>query len=344
MLDSLLHEIEFQKDFFEDKKIESIYFGGGTPSILAASEVADLLNKIRKTFNVSENIECTLEANPDDITSDKIREWQSAGINRLSIGIQSFYDEDLQYMNRSHDAAQAEKCIQFALENGMNNFSVDLIFGYPLLTNEKWKSNIEKILQYPIPHVSCYGMTVEPKTALANMIAKNKLQALDDETGAAQYTYLMNRLMEAGYEHYEISNFAKKGFEAKHNSSYWKNEPYLGIGPSAHSYDGNARRWNVANNAIYMDQISKNIIPCEEEILTRNEKINERIMISLRTSKGLHLNDFKNMLNESENNILSEKLAEFIKEGMIILAEDSYKLTQKGKLFADGIASELFVN
>lgn len=343
MMESLLHEIALQKNFLGNKTIESIYIGGGTPSLLSSRETEALIHQVKSNFAVASEIECTLEANPDDISAEKIRELVSIGVNRLSIGIQSFYEEDLQYMNRGHNAEQAERCIQLAIENGIPNFSIDLIFGYPLLADEKWHNNIEKVLKYAIPHISCYAMTVEPKTALASMISKNKLPPLDDETGARQYEYLMNTLMQNGYEHYEISNFAKEGMEAKHNSSYWKDEPYLGIGPSAHSYNGISRQWNVANNILYIKQITDGIIPCEIEILSETERINERIMISLRTSKGLDLVKFNLMLDEDKKAIFTHKITNYIRKNLLKIDQEKYlRLTQQGKLFADGIAGELF--
>ncbi len=343
MMESLLHEIVLQKEFLGNKTIESIYIGGGTPSLLSSREIQVLIHQVKLNFNMAAEIECTLEANPDDISAEKIRELVNTGINRLSIGIQSFYEEDLQYMNRGHNADQAERCIQLAIENGIPNFSIDLIFGYPLLTDEKWHNNIEKVLKYSIPHISCYGMTVEPKTVLASMIARNKLPPLDDETGARQYEYLMNKLVENGYEHYEISNFAKSGLEAKHNSSYWKDEPYLGIGPSAHSYNGISRQWNIANNALYIKQIAQNIIPCEIETLSATERINERIMIALRTSEGLNLAKFNLMIDEYQKSIFNRKVSDYIRDDLLKINNNEYlRLTQKGKLFADGIASELF--
>jgi oxygen-independent coproporphyrinogen-3 oxidase len=246
-------------------------------------------------------------------------------------------------MNRGHDAAQAKKCIQTAIECGITNLSADLIFGFPLLTDEKWKTNIDTLLQYPVQHISCYAMTIEPRTALHSMIAKKKLQAPDDEAAGRQYEYLIQRLMEAGYEHYEISNFAKNGYRAQHNSSYWKNAPYLGIGPSAHSYNGTARQWNISNNAQYIKKILQHEIPCETEHLNRTERINEKIMVSLRTSDGLPLPAFFETLNEKEQQIFNHKMNEFVDEQMLTIGDDEcLRLSPKGKLFADGIAADLF--
>ncbi len=344
IIESILHELELQKNYLGDEVISSIYFGGGTPSLLAGSEIASILQKIHSIFKVAELVECTLEANPDDLVEEKLQAFVAAGINRLSIGMQSFFDEDLIYMNRSHDAIQAEKCIQLAQENGITNFSIDLIFGFPLLSDEKWKQNIEKVIQYDIPHVSCYGMTVEPKTALASMIAKNKVPVLDDEQSARQYEYLMEALVAAGYEHYEISNFSKKGYESKHNSSYWQDQPYLGIGPSAHSYNGISRQWNVANNAKYIKSISVGVLPIESELLSRNNKLNERILVSLRTSDGVNMRKLMEVLDENEVKSFSATAEKFVLQGLLLREPNSnLRLTQSGKLFADHIASELFI-
>lgn len=343
MLAALLHEMDLQQNYLKNQTVQSIYFGGGTPSLLNVSEINSLIEKARSVFKVAENIECTLEANPDDISAEKVAELKEAGINRLSIGIQSFHSEDLLFMNRGHDAAQAKKCIQTAIESGITNLSADLIFGFPLLTDEKWKHNIDTLLQYPVQHLSCYAMTIEPRTALHAMIAKNKLPAPDDDASGRQYEYLIQRLMEAGYEHYEISNFAKKGYRAQHNSSYWKNAPYLGIGPSAHSYNGTARQWNISNNAQYIKKIMQHEIPCETEHLKRTEKINEKIMVSLRTSDGLPLPAFFEMLNEKEQQIFNHKMNEFVDGQMLTIGDDEcLRLSPKGKLFADGIAADLF--
>ena len=344
MIECLLYEIESKKEYVTDNNITSIYFGGGTPSLLQTNEIEKLLQKIYSVFEVNENIEITLEANPDDISVQKVMEWKQAGINRLSIGIQSFFEEDLQFMNRGHNALQAEKCIEIAIENGIENLSIDLIFGFPLLTHEKWMANIEKVLQKKINHVSCYGMTVEPKTALAHMIAQNKVPNLDNEQSANQYKYLMQTLAENGFEQYEISNFAKPHFEAKHNSSYWNDSHYIGIGPSAHSYNGTSRQWNIANNAKYIEAISKHSVPFDIEYLSREDKLNEEIMISIRNKNGLDLNNFLNKLSIAEREIFKEKIDCFLKEHTMKQDQNAViVLTTQGKLFADAIASELFL-
>ncbi len=343
LIEHLLKEIELRKDYLNGEKIETIYFGGGTPSILSATELNLIFDKIKECFEIDHSIECTLEANPDDITAEKIVELKQVGINRLSIGIQSFYDEDLQYMNRSHDAQQAERCIAIAREGGIENFSIDLIFGYPLLTDEKWKKNIETALQYKVPHLSCYAMTIEPQTALASFIKQKKTPPINHEQSASQFDYLMNVLQENNYEHYEISNYALPGKRARHNSNYWKGISYLGIGPSAHSFSGESRQWNVANNAQYIKSLSENKLPFEKEILTTAQQLNERIMTSLRTVEGLNLEFIKNKLNEQQYEDWNKTVEHFLNDGMLLIEHDGLKLTQKGKLFADYVAGELFM-
>jgi oxygen-independent coproporphyrinogen-3 oxidase len=344
IIESILLELEMQKNYLGDEQITSIYFGGGTPSLLSGDELASILLQINSLFKLADKVECTLEANPDDLTDEKLLQFSNVGINRLSIGIQSFFDEDLQYMNRSHNAKQAENCIKLANKHGLTNCSIDLIFGYPLLSDEKWRSNFEKVIAYEVPHISCYGMTVEPKTALASMISKQKVPAMDDHQSARQYEYLMDELTSAGYEQYEISNFSKKGFASVHNSSYWQQQPYLGIGPSAHSYNGWSRQWNVSNNALYLKGIASGALAHQLEILNRENKINERIMVSLRTSKGLPMNGIMELLNESERKSFAATTEKFILQGLLRReANDDLQLTSKGKLFADHVASELFI-
>ncbi|MBL7764880.1 MAG: radical SAM family heme chaperone HemW [Chitinophagaceae bacterium] len=341
---ALLKELDLRKEFLGDQKVETIYFGGGTPSLFETHELDALLEKCHQQFEVSADAEITLEANPDDMSREKIKSLQQIGINRLSIGIQSFFEEDLIYMNRSHSALQAESCIQTAQDAGIDNLSIDLIFGFPQLTDEKWKHNLDNALSKGVPHLSCYAMTVEPRTALSSMIDKGKTQPVSSEQVAGQYEYLMERLSEAGFEHYEISSFAKPGYRAVHNSNYWKGVHYLGIGPSAHSFNGNSRQWNVANNILYARSISNNECPLEMEILTPSQQLNERIMIGLRTSDGINLLSIQNSISPKEWTIFSARLESYQKEGFCAIEKGSIKLTRKGKLFADQIASDLFLD
>jgi oxygen-independent coproporphyrinogen-3 oxidase len=343
VIENLLKEIELRKDYLENEDIETIYLGGGTPSLLSKQELEIILEKIHRCFKIKDEIEFTLEANPDDLTFIKVKELKEVGINRLSIGIQSFFDEDLQYMNRSHDVKQAETCIELIREAGINNFSVDLIFGFPILTDDKWKKNIETALQYQIPHLSCYAMTVEPKTALASFIKSKKTQAINHEQSARQFEYLMAELQNHGYEQYEISNYALPGKMALHNSNYWNGIPYLGIGPSAHSYNGVSRQWNVSNNATYIRSLNENKIPFEIEILTDAQKLNEQIMTALRTMKGLHIDIVKNKIGTFQFEAWYAGVDHFKQQDMLRIENNFIRLTQKGKLFADHIAGELFI-
>ena len=343
LLAALLKETELQKDYLGNDPVKTIYFGGGTPSLLTIPDLQFQIDKIRETFIVLNDAEITLEANPDDITEEKLSGWKETGINRLSIGVQSFFDEDLEWMNRAHSSQQAISSLQLAVKQ-FDNITIDLIYGHPLLTNEKWKQNVEKVIALNIPHISCYALTVEPKTPLHKMILEKKKEDVQQEKQAEQFLLLMQWLEEAGYEHYEISNFAKPGFRSRHNSSYWQGKKYLGLGPSAHSYDGTSRQWNISNNTIYIESLAANKIPFEKEILTPTQQLNEYIMTSLRTVEGLDLGRVESSefgVQSAEFGVRSHK---FIVEGKMILKENKLILTKEGKLFADGIAAELFVN
>ncbi len=317
--------------------IETIYFGGGTPSLCTKDEIASIIEKINSAFKISRDVEITLEANPDDITEEKLKDWKEAGINRLSIGIQSFFEEDLQWMNRAHNAKQAVDSLQLAVDS-FDNITIDLIYGTPALTNEKWKQNVAKAISLNIPHLSCYALTVEPKTPLDKLIRQHKSEDINPDKQSEQFLLLMQWLGEAGYEHYEISNFAKPGFRSRHNSSYWQGKKYLGLGPSAHSFDGNARWWNIANNNTYIDSINKGIIPFEKEELTATQKLNETIMISLRTVEGLDLSK----VSEATSLELQAMSRKYIESGLVKLENNFLRLTREGKLLADGIAAGLF--
>ncbi len=340
---ALLKEISLRKDFLHQEKIETIYFGGGTPSLLDFVELKDILEKIRENFDVTPGAEFTLEANPDDITAEKIKEWVSLGINRLSIGIQSFYEEDLLWMNRAHNAKQAEDCIRIAQQEGIFNLTIDLIYGTPGLTNEKWIANLEKVKQLGVQHVSCYALTVEPKTALDLMIRKGKKEDVVPETQAEQFMMLMEWAAENGFEHYEISNFAKPGFRSRHNSAYWSGAKYLGLGPSAHSFDGKSRQWNVSNNALYIKSIEGGVLPIEEEQLTETQQLNEYIMTSLRTIEGLNLELIREKFGVQLSEQVHKESERYLSTGKLQLVDEKLVLTREGKLFADGIAADLFV-
>ena len=333
---ALLKEIELQQVNF-DETIETIYFGGGTPSLCTRSELDSILQKIKSLYSVSPVAEITLEANPDDINSQKLTDWKEIGINRLSIGIQSFFEEDLQWMNRAHNSQQAIDNLQLAIEQ-FSNITIDLIYGTPGLTNEKWKQNVDKAISLGIPHLSCYALTVEPKTPLDKLIRQHKTENISPDVQSEQFLLLMQWLGEAGYEHYEISNFARPGFRSRHNSSYWQGKTYIGIGPSAHSFDGHARWWNIANNTAYIRSIDKGVIPYEREILTATQKLNEYIMISLRTAEGLNLAK----LSAKEADKLKAEGKKYLDNGLLKIEGNFLQMTKDGKLLADGIAADLF--
>lgn len=322
--------------------ISTLYFGGGTPSILTIDELKIIFEALQKRFAFTADIEITLEANPDDVTNLKLMEWKQIGINRFSIGIQSFLDEELKWMNRAHTAAESLVSIDKIKEAGFTNFSVDLIYGSPLLSDEDWKKNVQTVIEKNIPHISCYALTVEPKTALDKMIALNKKAPVDTEKQASQFLLLMDWMTEAGYEHYEISNFAKPGLHSKHNSSYWSGSTYYGFGPSAHSFDGKSRRWNVANNALYIQSLQKDTIPFEEEILTASQQLNEYIMTSLRTNEGINLVLISTKFGKDKSSNVETISRKYEKTGKLKIENGHIILTKEGKLFADGIAADLF--
>lgn len=342
MVHAISKEINLTPFINDPEFIETIYFGGGTPSLLSQDDISMLLHTIYEKFPVSEDAEITLEANPDDIHATALAGWKRSGINRLSIGIQSFLDEELQWMNRAHQASQAKDCISLAKSEGFCNFSADLIYGSPLLDDEQWKRNVEQMISLDVPHISCYALTVEPKTALDKMILQQKKAPVDPDRQAAQFLLLMQWLHEAGYEHYEISNFAKPGFRSKHNSSYWQGKHYYGFGPSAHSYDGQKRKWNIANNALYIASIEKDKISFEEETLTITEQLNEYIMISLRTMEGILLEEINKRFGNDHAEKIKKKSIKYINSGKLENSDQKLVLTNEGKLLADGIAADLF--
>jgi oxygen-independent coproporphyrinogen III oxidase len=337
---ALLKEIGLQKDFLGKEQVSTIYIGGGTPSLLTIVEVRLIIDNVRLTFPVQNDAEITLEANPDDISSEKLQGWKQSGINRLSIGVQSFFEEDLQWMNRAHTAEQAIGNLQLARQQ-FENITIDLIYGTPQLTNEKWKYNVDTAIALNIPHLSCYALTVEPKTPLDKMIREHRSANVDPDKQSEQFLLLMQWMEDAGYEHYEISNFAKAaspagrpGWRSRHNSSYWQGKKYLGLGPSAHSFNGSSRQWNTANNNRYIESIDHNIIPYEKEELTRTQQLNEYIMTSLRTIEGMDIT----IAGEA----LIEKAKKYIDSGLMKREQNCLVLTREGKLLADGIAADLF--
>jgi oxygen-independent coproporphyrinogen III oxidase len=344
---ALINEIELQKDYLQGEPVETIYFGGGTPSLLNIEDLILIIDKLRATFTLDNNPEITLEANPDDITEEKLTGWKEAGINRLSIGVQSFFEEDLKWMNRAHTAKQAMGNLQLAKKH-FDNITVDLIYGSPGLNTDKWRYNVQTAISLGIPHLSCYALTVEAKTPLDKMIREQKSADVNPEKQSIQFLQLMQWMEEAGYEHYEISNFAKPastagkpGWRSRHNSSYWQGKKYLGLGPSAHSFNSNERQWNVANNNIYIQSLQEGKLSFEKEVLTDTQKLNEYIMVSLRTMEGISFE----ILSSKHNIIVDTFLArasKHVKQTTMVLEDNFLKLTKEGKLLADGIAADLF--
>lgn len=342
MIDALCKEILVRKNELNIEEIETIYFGGGTPSLIDKEDLKRILYIISSIYKVTKNVEITIEVNPDDVNEEKLKAWKEIGINRISIGIQSFFEEDLIWMNRSHRAIQSELALSMILNNGYDNISADLIFGFQNLSNEKWEKNIQKLLDLNIPHISCYGMTVEDKTVFGNWQKTKKMNIINDEIASEQFLILINRLTTNGFSQYEISNFAKKGFESRHNSSYWKGKQYIGIGPSAHSYNGNTRRWNIANNALYIKYLNNNEVYYEDEILSNIDKINEYIMIQLRLQEGIDMAYLKSITTNEQYYQIANKIQSYLVQECIIKNNNNIALTLKGKLFADSIASDLF--
>jgi oxygen-independent coproporphyrinogen III oxidase len=343
-ISALVKEISFPANFIETAEtIDSIYFGGGTPSLLSPDELSLIFEALQHRFRIAVNAEITLEANPDDISKKILSDWKKMGINRLSLGIQSFKEEELMWMNRTHNASESLKSIDEIQDAGFNNFTVDLIFGSPLSGNADLERNLEIIFNKNIPHISCYALTVEPRTALNKLIETNKSLPVNNEKQAEQFLLLMQAMRSNGYEHYEISNYAKPGMRSKHNSSYWQGKPYYGFGPSAHSYNGkNKRRWNISNNALYIQSIKKDEIPFDEEILTDTQRLNEYIMTSLRTIEGTDMQHIGVAFGVDHAEKIIEVAQPYIDSNKIALTDSKLILSDEGKLFADGIASDLF--
>jgi len=348
MTQAIVQELRLRKDYLADKHLSSVYFGGGTPSLLDKEELSALFAMINECFVLDANAEVTLEANPDDITEENLARWQSSPINRLSIGIQSFEDADLAYMNRAHNAEEARRCIALAQSFGFNNLTVDLIYGTPTMSDLTWEKNVSTLIEAKVPHLSCYALTVEPKTALAHQIKTGKSPEVEEEKAARQFEMLMGWLEEAGYEHYEISNFALPGYRAVHNSNYWRARHYLGVGPSAHSFNGHSRQWNVANNAKYLQAIAAlregveiSIADLfEKENLSPADQYNEYILTGLRTSWGVSTAK----MEEPFKTFFMENIHQYVDSKLISVEKDVFILTKEGRLLADGISSNLFFN
>jgi len=341
MLLTMRNELLARKNELGNEAIDSIYFGGGTPSLLTKDELTDFMELIHREFTVVSSAEITLEANPDDISAEHCAGWRSAGINRLSIGLQSFREDDLTWMNRSHTALEAENCVAIAQDAGFSNISIDLIYGLPDLSLDQWESHINRVLDMGIQHISAYCLTVEQKTALHTLVQAGKLRPGGENDQSHQFLVLTDTLTARGFHHYEISNFGLPGMEAVHNGNYWKGVPYLGIGPSAHSFNGIERRWNVANNAKYMSGLETNGAWFETELLTPKDRWNELLMTGLRTSWGVNLQQLFDILSPTAE--FHKKLKEFETNQWLELGSTHIILTSEGRLMADYIASELFV-
>ncbi len=342
MVKALSKELELRKKEFKGEQVATIYFGGGTPSVLETKEIEQLIEAVREHYNVVDNPEITLEANPDDLSEEKILQLAVSPINRLSIGIQSFFEEDLKLMNRAHNALEAEKCLQLASQH-FDNISIDLIYGMPNMTLERWKQNINKALDFNIPHISSYALTVEPKTALAKFVDDGLITPTSDEETQEHFNLLNDTLLAAGFDCYEISNFGKPGYYSQNNSAYWQQKKYIGIGPSAHSFDGVRRGWNINNNPKYIKSIEQNILPMEVEVLSSTDKYNEYVMTGLRTIWGVSLARISTEFGPQYKEYALMQADKFLEEHLLFVDGDILKTTKKGMFLADGIAADLFM-
>ncbi|WP_374401555.1 radical SAM family heme chaperone HemW [Flavobacterium sp.] len=360
MILALAKEIEMRKSEFQDEIVETIYFGGGTPSILSIEDLRFLIDAVYRNYKVVENPEITLEANSDDLHLDFARfdyetdlsvraksrtifeAYKEIGINRLSIGIQSFFEDDLKLMNRAHNVEEAKKCLEIATQY-FDNISIDLIYGIPEMSNKKWLQNIETALSFGVPHISSYALTVEPKTALHSFIQKGIIPQPDDDVAQEHFQILVDKLSENGFIHYELSNFGKENYFSKNNSSYWLGKKYIGIGPSAHSYDGKNRGWNISNNSLYIKSIQENKLPIEIETLTKTDRYNEYIMTGLRTIWGISLERIEQEFGKTYLDYLNRQAAKFIEDHLLFVDDNILRTTKKGKFLSDGIASDLFL-
>lgn len=341
--DALAAELALRTDLAVDSKVETVYFGGGTPSLLPPASITRLLDAVRKKFRLDPDAEVTLEANPDDLSDQSLAAWKAAGVNRLSIGIQSFRDADLHYMNRSHSAAEALQAVERARAAGFRDLTIDLIYGTPGMDDAAWEENLRILSGLELPHFSAYSLTVEPKTALAGFVRKGTAAAPEEEQSVRQFRRLAGWAREHGYEHYEISNFARNGRYSRHNTSYWKGTPYLGIGPSAHSFDGTRRSWNISNNPEYIRSINAGIRPAESEELSVSERFNESVLTGLRTMWGVDHAVLYGAFGAAALKRFLEAAASLQDKGWLTVSEKRTVLTDEGKLFADLIASELFL-
>ncbi|MEY3499103.1 MAG: hypothetical protein RL308_772 [Bacteroidota bacterium] len=341
MVLAIANELKLRKREFENETIETIYFGGGTPSVLELDEINFLIRTVYENYSVSETPEITLEANPDDLTEELIIELSQTNINRLSIGIQSFFEDDLKLMNRAHNSAEAKKCLEIATKY-FDNISLDLIYGIPGMSSDIWKKNIEIAMSFGIPHISSYALTVEPKTALYKLIQTGKIREPNDDVAQEHFSILVEQLETNGFIHYELSNFGKENYFSKNNSSYWLGKKYIGIGPSAHSYNGISRSWNVSNNSLYIKALQNNQLPNEVEILSITDRYNEYVMTGLRTIWGVSLEKIKTEFGIMYADYLMNQVEKFLNDDLVYIENNILKPTKKGKFLTDGIASDLF--
>jgi len=342
MINSLIRELQIRKNELQNTPIETIYFGGGTPSVLSVDEIQLLMNAVYDTYPVIENPEVTLEANPDDLTEEKIRAFSMSPINRLSIGVQSFFEKDLILMNRAHNSQEAKNCLSIATQY-FKNISVDLIYGIPNCTNQEWLENIRIALSFGISHISSYALTVEPKTALESLIKKGKIEMTSDQVAQEQFHLLTEELEKHHFVHYELSNFGKENYFSKNNTAYWLGKSYLGFGPSAHSFDGKKRSWNVRNNVTYIKSLQADQLPIEREVLTKTDQYNEYIMTGLRTIWGVSLQKIEQNFGKNYRIYLQNGSKKYIQEDLLYFEDKILKTTKKGKFLVDGIASDLFM-
>lgn len=342
MIAAICQEMTLQTQYSRGMVITSIYLGGGTPSLLNEEELSILFEKLRLLFTWENDIEITLEANPDDISKEKCRLWKKTGINRLSIGIQSFWDRHLSFMRRAHTGQEAKNSISIAQDSGFENLSCDIIFGIPDSTSEEIEHDLVFFKEAKIPHISAYALTLEEKTIWHKLVRSGKSLLPSEVKMEEQFYHVFNILHQNGYEQYEISNYALPGFEAVHNTRYWMGDQYIGLGPSAHSYDGVRRRWNISNNTLYITAIERGTIPYEEEILSEKDVYNEMIMVRLRTKWGVDLSSIQKMGHQYFT-YFNNKINTWQQKGMVIFREDSWILSNQGKIFADAIASDLFM-
>lgn len=344
MVDAILKEMDMSHRYLEDQKVQSIYFGGGTPSLLPIQDISRILEHAQSLFSVALDAEITLESNPDDMSRSWLTDLkQNTAVNRLSIGIQSFQNEDLVWMNRAHNAGHAQQCLEDALSTGFDNLTIDLIYGSPTTPDEVWEKNLSIAFDYKIPHLSCYALTVEEGTALDHFVKKGTSLPVDEERSARQLEILMDRTEKAGYEQYEISNFAYPSRHARHNSNYWLGAHYLGLGPSAHSFNGKTRQWNIANNAKYITGVQTGELLTELEVLSAKDRFNEYIMTMLRTHWGVKIVDLERLHPEGAT-AFEKEIQRYIQQGLVQYSKEVYVLTKEGRLLADRIAMELFMN